>query len=214
MKKALTEIVFILDKSGSMEGLERDTIGGFNSMIKKQKKEEGEALISTILFNSTSQVIHDRVELKQIALLTRADYICEGTTALLDAVGGAIHHIKTVHRYIKREDVPEKTLFIITTDGYENASRHYSYSKIKEMISVQKEKGWDFLFLGANIDAIAEANKFGLNQDYAVNYRCDSQGTSLNYDVICETVSEFRKSSKGVDKSWKERIEQANKMQD
>ena len=161
MKKNLTEIVFILDRSGSMHGLEADTIGGFNSMIEKQKKETGEALVSTILFDNAAEVIHDRVSLKDIRELTSRDYCVKGCTALLDAVGGAIHHIGNIHKYARPEDVPEHTLFIITTDGMENASRRYSSMEVKKMITRQKEKyGWEFLFLGANIDAVETAAGF------------------------------------------------------
>ena len=159
MKKNLTEIVFILDRSGSMGGLEEDTIGGFNAMLEKQRSEPGEAIVSTVLFDNESQVVHDRVDIRQVAPLTRETYYVRGCTALLDAVGGAIHHISNVHKYARKEDVPEKTMFIITTDGYENASRRYDYDKVRKMIERQKEQyGWEFLFLGANIDAAAEAN--------------------------------------------------------
>ena len=160
----MTELVFILDRSGSMSGLEKDTIGGFNSMIEKQKREDGQALVSTVLFDNESVVIHDRLPLDRVPPLTEREYYTRGCTALLDAVGGAIHHIGNIHKYARREDVPEKTLFIITTDGYENASRRYDYEKVKKMIQHEKEKyGWEFLFLGANIDAAAEAKRFGID---------------------------------------------------
>lgn len=163
MKKNLTELVFILDRSGSMAGLERDTIGGFNAMLEKQKREEGEALVSTVLFDNDVVVIHDRVPVANVQPLTEKEYYVRGCTALLDAVGGAIHHIGNVHKYAMEEDVPEKTLFVITTDGMENASRRYTYDKVKRMIEHEKEKyGWEFLFLGANIDAAAEADGLAL----------------------------------------------------
>ena len=165
MKKNLTEIVFILDRSGSMSGLEADTIGGFNSMIAKQKKQDGEALVSTVLFDNVSEVIHDRVNIRDIQPMTDKDYTVRGCTALLDAIGSAIHHIGNVHKYARPEDVPEHTLFIITTDGMENASRFYSSDRVKQMIQRQKAKyGWEFLFLGANIDAVETARHFGLEQ--------------------------------------------------
>ena len=168
----MTELVFILDRSGSMSGLEKDTIGGFNSMIEKQKREEGEALVSTVLFDSESVVIHDRLPLGRVPRMTEKEYFTRGCTALLDAVGGAIHHIGNIHKYARKEDVPEKTMFIITTDGYENASRRYDYEKVRKMIERQKSRhGWEFLFLGANIDAAAEAKRFGIGEDRAVNYK-------------------------------------------
>ena len=208
MKKNLTESVFILDRSGSMHGLEADTIGGFNSMIEKQKKETGEALVSTILFDNAAEVIHDRVSLKDILELTSRDYCVKGCTALLDAVGGAIHHIGNIHKYARPEDVPEHTLFIITTDGMENASRRYSSMEVKKMITRQKEKyGWEFLFLGANIDAVETAAGFGIGADRAVNYRADSQGTQLNYEVLGDAVSAVRQSAP-LTAGWKKRIDE------
>ena len=179
MKKNLTEIVFILDRSGSMAGLEDDTIGGFNAMIQKQKNEPGEAFVSTVLFDNYSEVIHDRVDIQKIEPMTRNEYYVRGCTALLDAVGGAIHHIGNVHKYAREEDRPEKTLFAITTDGMENASRKYSYEKLKAMIERQKEKyGWEFIFLGANIDVAKEAARFGIDEDRAVNYNADKKPCS------------------------------------
>lgn len=213
MRKGLTEIVFILDRSGSMGGLESDTIGGYNSLIEKQKKEEGEAYISTVLFDDTCEVLHDRVALDQIKPMTDKEYYVRGCTALLDAIGGAIHHIGNVHKYARDEDRPEKTLFIITTDGQENSSRRYTYEKVKHMVERQKEKfGWEFLFLGANIDAIAEAGRFGIKADRAVNYHCDREGTAVNYRVLSETVSRVRHcSAQELDEvlapTWKEEIE-------
>ena len=208
MKKDLTEIVFILDRSGSMSGLEADTIGGFNSMIEKQKNAEGEALISTVLFDNTSEVIHDRVSVQSIKPMSRDDYTVRGCTALLDAIGGAIHHIGNVHKYARNEDVPEHTLFVITTDGMENASHRYSSEKVKKMIERQKEKyGWEFLFLGANIDAVETARHFGISEDRAVNYHSDSEGTQLNYEVLSEAICSVRCSAP-LDANWKKRIDE------
>ena len=208
MRKNLTEIVFILDRSGSMSGLEADTIGGFNSMIEKQKKENGEALISTVLFDNVSEVIHDRVPVQKVEPMTDKDYSVRGCTALLDAIGGAIHHIGNVHKYARKEDVPEHTLFVITTDGMENASRRYDSEKVKKMIERQKEKyGWEFLFLGANIDAAKEAARFGISSDRAVTYKCDEIGTALNYEVIGETVACFC-ASRPISADWKGSIEE------
>lgn len=195
MRKGLTEVVFILDRSGSMSGLEADTIGGFNSLIEKQKKEEGEAYISTVLFSDQSEVLYDRVPIAKVEPMNNNQYYVRGCTALLDAIGGAIHHISNVHRYAREEDRPEKTLFIITTDGMENSSHIYNYRKVKEMVEKEKEKnGWEFLFLGANIDAIEVAGRFGISADRAVNYECDSEGTQLNYKVLGEAVSAVRRS--------------------
>ena len=202
----MTELVFILDRSGSMCGLEQDTIGGFNSMLNKQKRQEGDALVSTVLFNNRCAVLHDRVPLEQVRPMTDKDYTVGGTTALLDAIGGAIKHIGLVHKYARAEDRPDKTLFIITTDGMENASRQYTYDKVKQMIRHEKEKyGWEFLFLGANIDAAQEASRFGIEPDRAVDYHCDSEGTALNYDVISDVVTHVR-ACRAVDQSWKARI--------
>lgn len=208
MRKNLTEIVFILDRSGSMSGLEGDTIGGFNSMIEKQKNAEGEALISTVLFDNISEVIHDRVSVQDIKPMTREDYTVRGCTALLDAIGGAIQHIGNVHKYARAEDVPEHTLFVITTDGMENASHRYSSEKVKKMIERQKEKyGWEFLFLGANIDAVETARHFGISEDRAVNYHSDSEGTQLNYEVLSEAICSVRCSAP-LDTNWKKRIDE------
>lgn len=208
MRKNMTEIVFILDRSGSMSGLETDTIGGFNSMIEKQKKTEGEALISTVLFDSTSEVLYDRINIRTIRPMTDNDYTVRGCTALLDAIGGAIHHIGIVHKYARPEDVPEHTLFVITTDGMENASRFYTSDRVKQMIERQKQKyGWEFLFLGANIDAVETARHFGIGADRAVNYHSDSAGTRLNYDVLNEAICAVR-SSAPLDAGWKKRIDE------
>ena len=208
MRKNMTEIVFILDRSGSMSGLEADTIGGFNSMIEKQKKTEGEALISTVLFDSTSEVLYDRVNIRTIRPMTDNDYTVRGCTALLDAIGGAIHHIGIVHKYARPEDVPEHTLFVITTDGMENASRFYTSDRVKQMIERQKQKyGWEFLFLGANIDAVETARHCGIGADRAVNYHSDSAGTRLNYEVLNEAICAVR-SSAPLDAGWKKRIDE------
>ena len=195
MRKGLTEVVFILDRSGSMRGLEADTIGGFNSMIEKQRKEEGEAYISTVLFDDQTEVIYDRVSVDKVEPMNDRQYNVRGCTALLDAIGGAINHIANVHRYARKEDRPEKTMFIITTDGMENSSRMYTYKMVKKMVEKEKKKyGWEFLFLGANIDAIEVAGRFGIGADRAINYECDSVGVTLNYQAISETISAVRKS--------------------
>ena len=190
----MTELVFILDRSGSMSGLEKDTIGGFNSMLEKQRKEPGDAVVSTVLFDNEIEVVHDRIDIKSVPRLTEEDYFVRGCTALLDAVGGAIRHIGNVHKYARSEDVPEKTLFI-TTDGLENASRYYTYDKVRSMIERQKGRyGWEFIFLGANIDAAEEARRFGIDESMAANYRSDEAGTALNYEVISDVVTSVRTS--------------------
>ena len=207
MKKNLTEIIFILDRSGSMQGLEKDTIGGFNSLIEKQKKIEGDALISTVLFANESKVIHDRVDVKDVKPMTENNYITGGCTALLDAIGNAIHHISNIHKYARKEDVPEHTLFVITTDGMENASRTYTYPKVKKLIENQKEKhGWEFMFLGANIDTVNVASYMGIDESRAVNFNCDSEGTELNYEVLNDAIGVLRKCSY-VSEDWKRRID-------
>ena len=207
MKKNLMELVFILDRSGSMAGLEGDTIGGFNAMIEKQRGEPGEAVISTVLFDNETEVIHDRIPLDGVPRLTEKEYYVRGCTALLDAVGGAIHHIGNVHKYAREEDRPEKTLFVITTDGMENASRRYTYEKVKAMIARQRETyGWEFLFLGANIDAAREAARFGIRADCAADYHADSIGTEAVYESVCEAVCQVRRSAP-LAADWKQRID-------
>ena len=208
MKKNLTEIVFILDRSGSMSGLERDTIGGYNSMLEKQRKEEGEAYVSTVLFDNTAEVIHDRVPIDKISDITDKEYYVRGCTALLDAVGGAIHHIGNIHKYAREEDVPKKTIFIITTDGMENASRSYTYEKVKSMIERQKEKyGWEFIFLGANIDAAAVGAKMGISEDRSVQFTNDEAGVKLNYAAMSDAISYMRTSSKPLGNEWRKNID-------
>ena len=208
MKKNLTELVFILDRSGSMQGLEGDTIGGFNSMLDRQKRESGEAYVSTVLFDDRAEVLHDRVKVGQVRPMTEKEYYVRGCTALLDAVGGAIHHIGNIHKYARSEDVPEHTLFVITTDGMENASRRYSAQQVKEMIRRQKEKyGWEFLFLGANIDAVETAGRMGIAPDRAVNYHCDSAGTRLNYEVVGRPWPPSG-AARPLDEHWKDAIEE------
>ena len=210
MKKNLTELVFILDRSGSMAGLESDTIGGFNAMIDKQKKAEGEAYVSTVLFNDESIVIHDRANIKTIAPMTERDYEVGGCTALVDAIGQAIHHIGNVHKYAREEDRPEKTVFVITTDGMENVSRRYTAEQLRAKIQRQKEQyGWEFLFLGANIDAVETARHYGISQDRAVTYRSDSIGTRLNYEAVGDAVAAMRSCEElAMPQDWKERIEE------
>ena len=200
MKKGLTELVMILDRSGSMQGLEKDTIGGFNSMIEKQKKEEGDAYVSVILFDDVSEVLYDRVGIGKVEPMTEKQYYVRGCTALLDAVGDAIRHIRNVHKYAREEDVPEKTLFIITTDGMENASERYTYDTVRRMIEKQKEQyHWEFLFLGANIDAVREAGRFGIRPERAVRYEHDSAGTELNFQVMSDVVGCVRAARTAAD---------------
>ena len=206
MKKGLTEMVFILDRSGSMCGLEKDTIGGFNSMIKQQKQAEGSAVVSTVLFDDEIKVLHDRVAIDKIREMTDEDYFTCGCTALLDAVGGAIHHIGNIHKYARNDDVPEKTIFVIITDGLENSSRRYNLAKVKKMISRQKEKyGWEFLFVGANIDAVHTAGAMGIQEDNAVDYVADSEGTEVVYSVLSETVINIREKGK-MQSDWQSAI--------
>ena len=207
MKKGLTEIVFILDRSGSMSGLEKDTIGGFNGTIEKQKLEEGEAYVSTVLFDNETEVLHDRVPIASVAPLTEKEYYARGCTALLDAIGGAIHHIGNVHKYAREEDRPEKTIFIITTDGYENASHKYTSDRVKQMIERQKNKyGWEFIFLGANIDAIETAKNFGISEDRAANFINDGEGISVMYCAENCLVSDIRKNRVNT-RQWKRNVD-------
>ena len=202
MKNNITELVFILDRSGSMGGLESDTIGGFNAMIEKQRKVDGECYVSTVLFDNESEVLHDRVKLADIKTMTDNDYTVRGCTALIDAIGGAIHHIGNIHKYARAEDVPEHTMFVITTDGMENASRRYSSDDVKKMIERQKKKyGWEFLFIGANIDAVETAAKYGIDRDRAVNYHADAKGTHVLYDAVACAVSNVRGGA-ALDEDW------------
>ena len=200
MKKGVTEIVFILDRSGSMAGLEKDTIGGYNSMLERQKKEEGEAIISTVLFDDKAEVLHNRKDLFDVKAITDKDYYVRGCTALLDAVGSAIQHIGNVQKNTPADKRPEKTMFIITTDGMENASREYTYSKVKKMVEEKKKKyHWEFIFLGANIDAVEVAGRFGVSKNRAVRYECDSDGTRLNFEVMSKMVGCARSCSSAVE---------------
>lgn len=204
----ITELVFILDRSGSMSGLESDTIGGFNAMIAKQKKEDGEAYVSTILFDNESSVLHDRMPLSEIPKMTAKDYHVRGCTALVDAIGGAIHHVENIHKYVRPEDVPAHTMFIITTDGQENASYKYSSETVKKMIEHQKEQhGWEFLFIGANIDAVETAASFGIARNRAVNYHADSEGTQVLYETISAPISAMR-SNQQISDNWSTQIEE------
>lgn len=196
MKSNVTELVFVLDRSGSMAGLESDTIGGFNALIEKQRKQDGKCYVSTVLFDNVSEVLHDRVELSEIKKMTEKDYSVRGCTALIDAIGGAIRHTVNIHKYARPEDVPEHTMFVITTDGQENASHIYSSDKVKQMIEMQKEKyGWEFLFIGANIDAVETAARYGIGKDRAVNYNADSQGTQVLYETVAQAVCNVRTSA-------------------
>ena len=207
MKNGITELVFILDKSGSMAGMERDTIGGFNSMIEKQKGVDGIAYVSTVLFSNVSTVLHDRVNVKEIQPLTEREYFVGGGTALLDAIGRSIRHIGNIHKYAREEDVPGKTIFVITTDGMENMSREFGSREVKEMIERQKEKyGWEFLFVAANIDAVTTAETFGIGRDRAVNYNL-KHGTKMMYEDLDLALREFRQSG-GIKKGWEKVFEE------
>lgn len=204
----ITELVFILDRSGSMMGLEKDTIGGFNAMIEKQKKQDGECYVSTVLFDNVSEVIHDRVKLSEIKPMTEDDYYVRGCTALIDAIGGAIHHIGNIHKYARPEDVPEHTMFIITTDGMENASHRYSVEKVRAMIKHEKEKyGWEFLFIGANIDAVETAAQYGIDSDRAVNYKADEKGTKILYATVSESICQMRANAP-LQSDWSAQIDE------
>ena len=206
--KNLTELVFIIDKSGSMSGLESDTIGGFNSLIKKQKKEEGDALISVVFFNDNQDVVLDRVDINKVKELTEEEYVCMSCTALLDAVGDSIKHIRNIHKYARKEDIPEKTVFVIMTDGLENASEKYRYHDVKILIERAKEESnWEFLFLGANIDAIGEAKNLGIEEDYAVEFCCDEEGIELNYEAVSDAVKMMRCCDEKLGGDWKRNIE-------
>ncbi len=207
MNDKLTELVLILDRSGSMSGLEADTIGGFNSMIREQQKGEGQVLVSTILFDNTSSVLYDRVPIDKIPAMTDRDYRVGGCTALLDAIGDAIRHIGIVHKYARPEDVPAHTLFIITTDGMENASRSYTSDQVKKMISERKETGWEFIFLAANIDAVETAAKIGIQEDRAVDYCADHEGTGVIFEAMAAPINALR-ANRAFGRSWKESVEQ------
>ncbi|MBQ6020786.1 MAG: VWA domain-containing protein [Clostridia bacterium] len=195
-KNNTTELVFILDRSGSMGGLESDTVGGFNAMLRQQKEQEGEVFVSTVLFDNVSEVLHDRLPLEKVEPLTEKDYYVRGCTALIDAIGGAIKHISTIHKYARPEDVPAHTMFVITTDGYENASHRFSSDEVKRMIEEKKEKcGWEFLFIGANIDAVETAKQFGIGKERAVNYHADSKGTGVVYAAVSKAASRLRSNA-------------------
>lgn len=208
MRENLTELVFILDRSGSMVGLESDTIGGFNAMLKEQQIGDGEAIITTVLFDDHIEILHDRLNIKGVAPITEKEYYVRGTTALLDAVGSSIKKIINVQRHTHDSEKAGKVLFIITTDGYENASREYTYDKIRSMIEYQKSKyGWEFIFLGANIDAIAEAEKFGIGRDRAAQFHNDNQGVELNYRTVSRATMSFR-GRKSIPDDWKKDIDE------
>ena len=209
MRKGLTEIVYILDRSGSMGGLEADTIGGFNSMMDKQKKTGEQAVVSTVLFDDECEVLHDRLPIEKVEKLTDRQYFVRGCTALLDAVGGAIHHIGNVHKYAREEDRPEKTIFVITTDGMENASCRYSYDQIKKMIKRQQKKyGWEFIFLGANIDAAETAGSMGIDRRNAVDYCADSKGSGVLYESLGKAVAFARRGMSCCESvEWREELD-------
>ena len=184
----LTELVFILDRSGSMGGLESDTVGGFNSLIEKQRKEAGECLVTTVLFDNVVETLHDRLKLLEVPVMTEKEYYVRGCTALIDAIGETVGHIREIHKYARPEDVPAHTMFVITTDGLENASHKFSSDEVKKMVEEQKGKGWEFVFIGANIDAVETAGRFGIDSDRAVNYHADRRGTKLAFSVVVPGV--------------------------
>jgi len=207
----ITELVFILDRSGSMAGLESDTIGGFNGMIAEQKKKTGDTVyVSTLLFDHTTEVLHDRVPLDEIAPMTDKDYTVRGCTALLDAIGGAVHHIQNIHKYARPEDVPASTLFVITTDGMENASHNYTLPQIKQMIGKQKKHGWEFLFIGANIDAVSVASQIGIGADRSANYCADKEGTSLCFSSLAAPIAATRAHG-SIQSSWNKELNEDHK---
>ncbi len=206
-----TELVFILDRSGSMSGLESDTIGGFNSLIEKQRKQDGECFVSTVLFDNVSEVLHDRMRLADVPKMTEDDYTVRGCTPLIDAIGGGIRHIEDIHKHARARDVPGRTMFVITTDGMENASRRYSSDEVRRMIERKKEKfGWEFLFIGANIDAVETAAQFGIGRNRAVDYRADKQGTQVLYDTVSDTACAMR-AAMPLSDTWGQKIENDNK---
>lgn len=212
MKNNITEIVFILDRSGSMAGFEADTVGGFNATVEKQRRQEGKAYVSTVLFDNESEVIHDRVEIGDIKPMTERDYQVGGCTALLDAVGGAIRHIGNIHKYARKEDVPDHTIFVITTDGMENASRNYSKSEVKKLIKNQTEKyGWEFIFLAANIDAVQAAWNIGIRAERAVNYRQNKKGVKMTYEAMSNAISAVRRCESLDNERWRADIDESNK---
>ena len=207
MKTNLTELVFILDKSGSMSGLEKDTIGGYNAMLKKQQEEPGDAIVTTVLFDNNYELLHDRINMKGIRPITEKEYFVGGSTALLDAIGKTINKIGNAQLHTSEEQQAAKVMFVITTDGMENASFEYNHAKIKQMVEQQKEKyGWEFIFLGANIDATATAAKFGIRADRAANYNADGEGTRLNYEAVSDAVSELR-ANRPIAENWKAEID-------
>ena len=205
-KNDITELVFILDRSGSMAGLEEDTIGGFNSMIEKQKSQPGDCFVTTVLFDHEILTLHDRLPLSGIAPLTEDDYTVRGCTALIDAIGSTINKVDNIHRYQRPEDVPSNVMYVITTDGLENASKEYSSDKVKKMIEEHKKLGWEFLFIGANIDAVETAKHFGIAEDRAVNYHADKKGTAVVFNAVSKAVGAMRRST-SLEPCWAKEIE-------